>query len=199
MLFSRAGRDPASNIDVFLPTYGEDLAVLRNTYTHVKAMQWAAGTVDVYVLDDGDRSEVRELATQFGFHYIVRPNRGYLKKAGNLQYAFARTSGDYIVILDADFCPRPDFLRHLVPYFDDPAIGIVQSPQYFDSGENLNWIQRTAGATQELFYRWILPSRDRFDAASASAPARYTDAKPSQPQADSPRSNTARTFTPGCN
>ena len=156
---------PASNIDVFLPTYGEDLAVLRNTYTHVKAMQWVAGTVDVYVLDDGDRSEVRELTTQFGFHYIVRPNRGYLKKAGNLQYAFARTSGDYIVILDADFCPRPDFLRHLVPYFDDPTIGIVQSPQYFDSGENLNWIQRTAGATQELFYRWILPSRDRFDAA----------------------------------
>jgi len=69
------------------------------------------------------------------------------------------------VILDADFCPRPDFLRHLVPYMDDPAVGIVQSPQYFDSGENLNWIQRTAGSTQELFYRWILPSRDRFNAA----------------------------------
>jgi cellulose synthase (UDP-forming) len=154
----------ASNIDVFLPTYGEDLAVLRNTYTHVKAMQWA-GRIDVHVLDDGGRGEVRDLAAQFGFHYIVRPNRGYMKKAGNLQYAFDRTSGDYIVILDADFCPRPDFLRHLVPYMDDPAVGIVQSPQYFDSGDDLNWIQRTAGATQELFYRWILPSRDRFDAA----------------------------------
>jgi cellulose synthase (UDP-forming) len=154
----------ASNIDVFLPTYGEDLAVLRNTYTHVKAMQWA-GNIDVHVLDDGDRREVRDLAAQFGFHYIVRPNRGHMKKAGNLQYAFDRTSGDYIVILDADFCPRPDFLPHLVPYMDDPSVGIVQSPQYFDSGENLNWIQRTAGATQELFYRWILPSRDRFDAA----------------------------------
>ena len=155
---------PPSNVDVYLPTYGEDLSILRNTYTYVKAMQWA-GRIDVHVLDDGDRGEVRELAEQFGFHYIVRPNRGYLKKAGNLQYAFDRTSGDYIVILDADFCPRPDFLRHLVPYMDDPAVGIVQSPQYFDSGEELNWIQRTAGATQELFYRWILPSRDRFDAA----------------------------------
>jgi cellulose synthase (UDP-forming) len=155
---------PASNIDVYLPTYGEDLTVLRNTYTHVKAMQWA-GRIDVHVLDDGDRGEVQNLAAQFGFHYTVRPNRGHMKKAGNLQYAFDRTSGDYIVILDADFCPRPDFLRHLVPYMDDPAVGIVQSPQYFDSGENLNWIQRTAGATQELFYRWILPSRDRFDAA----------------------------------
>lgn len=120
-------------------------------------MEWA-GTIDAHVLDDGDRGEVRDLAAQFGFHYNVRPNRGYLKKAGNLQYALDRTSGDYIVILDADFCPRPDFLRHLVPYKDDPAVGIVQSPQYFDSGENLNWIQRTAGATQELSYRWVLPS-----------------------------------------
>ena len=157
-----AGAPPT--IDVFLPTYGEDVAVLRNTYTHVKAMEWE-GTIDVHVLDDGDRAEVAELAAQFGFHYVVRSNRGHLKKAGNLQYAFDRTSGDHIVILDADFCPRHDFLRHLVPYMDDPSIGIVQSPQYFDSGENLNWIQRTAGATQELFYRWILPSRDRFDAA----------------------------------
>jgi cellulose synthase (UDP-forming) len=155
---------PAPSIDVFLPTYGEDVAVLRNTYTHVKAMEWA-GRVEVHVLDDGDRGEVRGLAAHFGFNYVVRPNRGHLKKAGNLQYAFARTSGDHIVILDADFCPRPDFLRHLVPYMDDPAVGIVQSPQCFDSGENLNWIQRTAGSTQELFYRWILPSRDRFNAA----------------------------------
>jgi cellulose synthase (UDP-forming) len=155
---------PAPSIDVFLPTYGEDVAVLRNTYTHVKAMQWE-GRIEVHVLDDGDRNEVGELAAQFGFHYIVRSNRGHLKKAGNLQYAFNRTSGDHIVILDADFCPRPDFLRHLVPYMDDPSVGIVQSPQYFDSGENLNWVQRTAGATQELFYRWILPSRDRFNAA----------------------------------
>jgi cellulose synthase/poly-beta-1,6-N-acetylglucosamine synthase-like glycosyltransferase len=155
---------PAPSIDVFLPTYGEDVAVLRNTYTHVKAMEWV-GKVDVHVLDDGDRGEVGELAAEFGFDYVVRPNRGHLKKAGNLQYAFARTSGDHIVILDADFCPRPDFLRHLVPYMDDPAVGIVQSPQYFDSGETLNWIQRTAGSTQELFYRWILPSRDRVNAA----------------------------------
>lgn len=152
------------SVDVYLPTYGEDLAVLRNTYTHVSAIEWL-GTVSVHVLDDGAREAVRELAGEFGFHYIVRPNRGYMKKAGNLQYAFAQTSGDHIVILDADFCPRRDFLRHLMPYLDDPTVGIVQSPQYFGTTENMNWLERTAGATQELFYRWILPSRDRFNAA----------------------------------
>jgi cellulose synthase (UDP-forming) len=155
---------PVPSVDVFLPTYGESLEVLRNTYTFVAKMQWV-GELNVWVLDDGARPNVRDLAGKFGFHYIVRPNRGYMKKAGNLQYAFTQTAGDHIVILDADFCPRHDFLDHLIPYMDDPAVGIVQSPQYFDTAESMNWIERTAGATQELFYRWILPSRDRFDAA----------------------------------
>lgn len=157
-------RGALPTIDVFLPTYGEDISVLRNTYHYVAAMEWD-GAINVYVLDDGARDSVRDLAAQFDFHYIVRPNRGHLKKAGNLQYAYSQTSGDHIVILDADFCPRHDFLQQLLPYMDDPTVGIVQSPQYFDTGEDLNWIQRTAGATQELFYRWILPSRDRFDSA----------------------------------
>jgi cellulose synthase (UDP-forming) len=160
--WSPTGRAPS--VDVFLPTMGEDLAVLANTYTYVGRMAWS-GPVNVYVLDDGDRSDVAELAAEFGFHYVVRPNRGYMKKAGNLQYAFTKTSGDHIVILDADFCPRADFLAHLMPYMDDATVGIVQSPQYFDTTEGQNWIERTAGATQEIFYRWILPSRDRFNAA----------------------------------
>jgi cellulose synthase (UDP-forming) len=156
------GRYPS--VDVFLPTYGEGLDVLGNTYRFVAGMQWP-GELNVYVLDDGERENVRDLAAQFGFHYILRPNRGYMKKAGNLQYAFTQTTGDQIVILDADFCPRHDFLQHLVPYMDDATVGIVQSPQYFNTTEDQGWIERTAGSTQELFYRWILPSRDRFDAA----------------------------------
>ncbi len=77
--------------------------------------------------------------------------------------------GEFIVIFDADFCPPrpPDFLGHLVPpYLDDPQVAIVQSPQCFATTESMNWIQRTAGATQEFFYRWVLPSRDRIGAAN---------------------------------
>ena len=115
----------------------------------------------VWVLDDGDQSQVERLAVEFGFNYVVRPNRGHLKKAGNLRHAFRVTTGDFIVILDADFCPRADFLEHTVPYMDDPTVGIVQTPQFFDSLTTMNWLERTAGATQELFYRWVQPSRDR--------------------------------------
>lgn len=158
------GRTSSPSVDVYLPTCGEGLDVLRNTYTYVNTIKWQ-GPLRVTVLDDGARPEVAELATEFGFDYIVRPNRGHMKKAGNLQYAFGQTDGRYIVIFDADFCPRPDFLGHLIPYMDDPKIGIVQSPQYFSTKPSMGWLERTAGATQELFYRWVQPSRDAARAA----------------------------------
>jgi cellulose synthase (UDP-forming) len=147
------------SVDVFLPTCGEPLDMLRNTYHHASHLDWD-GDLRVLVLDDADRAEVAELAREYGFDYVVRPNRGYLKKAGNLLHAFGVSGGDFIAIFDADFCPRPDYLRHLVPYMDDQKTGIVQSPQCFDTSPGMSWLQRTAGATQELFYRWVQPSRD---------------------------------------
>ncbi len=153
------------SVDVFLPTCGESVDILRNTYRHIAALGWR-GPLKVYVLDDAARGEVHELAAEFGFTYVVRPDRGHLRKAGNLRYACSISRGELIVIFDADFCPRHDFLAHLVPYLDDPQVAIVQSPQCFSTTEAMNWIQRTAGATQEFFYRWVLPSRDRIGAAN---------------------------------
>jgi cellulose synthase (UDP-forming) len=152
------GRWPS--VDVFLPTCGESEKVLANTYRHIAALDWP-GRLRVWVMDDSGRAEVAAMARERGFEYLSRPDRGRMKKAGNLAYAYNRTDGDVIAVFDADFCPRPDYLRHLVPYLDDPRVGIVQSPQFFDTDEHMSWLERTAGATQELFYRWVQPSRDR--------------------------------------
>jgi cellulose synthase (UDP-forming) len=146
-------------VDVFLPTAGEPLAMLTNTMAYIANMQYR-GRMQVYVLDDSGRRSVAALTARFGFNYISRPNAGELKKAGNLRYGFARSDGELIVIFDADFVPRTDFLRHVTPYFADPSVGVVQTPQYFDTDRRLGWLESGAGATQELFYRWIQPSRD---------------------------------------
>jgi cellulose synthase (UDP-forming) len=151
------------SVDVFLPCAGEDLAVLENTYRHVAALEHD-GPLVVHVLDDGDRPEVRDLAARYGFRYLVRPDRGHLKKAGNLKHGFEHSDGDLIVIFDADFCPRPDFIRELAPYFDDATVAIVQSPQFFDTDRGMSWLQSSAGAVQESFYRWAQVSRDRLGA-----------------------------------
>lgn len=151
------------SVDVFLPSAGEPTELLANTFTHVSRLLWP-GHVEVYVLDDSGRQEVRRLAEDLGFRYLTRTDRSF-KKAGNLQHGFTHSHGDLIVIFDADFVPRTDFLLELAPYLDDEQVAIVQSPQYFSTTEEMGWVERSAGATQELFYRMIQPSRDAVGAA----------------------------------
>lgn len=152
------------SVDVFLPTAGEPLELLVNTYKYVQCLEWR-GTLKVWVLDDMGRDEVRLAAQEYGFGYLNREGSEF-KKAGNLRAAYDVTDGDHIVIFDADFVPRPEFLLETVPYMDDPRVGIVQTPQVFPTPrKGMHWLERAAGATQEMFYRFIQPSRDAVEAA----------------------------------
>jgi cellulose synthase (UDP-forming) len=153
-------------VDVFLPICGEPIELLRNTWDAVSDLIASyEGAARAYVLDDGPSEEARSVSESFGFCYIRRPDLPACKKAGNLRYAFERTDAEYLVILDADFAPRRDFLAETLPYMDDPAMAIVQTPQFFRSSPAQTWIERSAGPIQEVFYRTVQVARDRFDAA----------------------------------
>jgi len=154
------------DVDLYLPICGEPIELLRNTWIAVLGLiEDYAGQARAYVLDDGPSSEAQSMAESFGFCYIHRPDWPAGKKAGNLRYAFSQTSAEYLVILDADFAPRRDFLAETLPYLDDPAIAIVQTPQYFRSSPAQTWIERAAGPIQEVFYRTVQVARNRLDAA----------------------------------
>jgi cellulose synthase (UDP-forming) len=154
------------HVDIFLPICGEPIELLRNTWTAVSGLVAEyQGIAEAFVLDDGPSDEAQAVCNSFGFNYIRRPDRPAYKKAGNLRYAFARTSAEYMVIFDADFAPRSDFLAETLPYLDDPKTAIVQTPQFFRSSPAQTWIERAAGPIQEVFYRTVQVARDRVDAA----------------------------------
>lgn len=154
------------SVDIFLPICGEPMDVLRNTWQAVAELtRGYPGVSRAYVLDDGPSDEARLACEGLGFTYIRRPDLRAYKKSGNLRHAFAVTDGEFIVILDADFAPRADFLAETLPYLDDPRIAIVQTPQYFRGSAAQTWIENAAGAIQEVFYRSIQVARDRLGAA----------------------------------
>ena len=74
-----------------------------------------------------------------------------------MRHAFARTSGEYFTIFDADFAPRPDYLWDLLPYLvRDTRVAIAQSPQAFDYPESTYDqapLAYAASLIQEDFYR----------------------------------------------
>ena len=159
-----AERRKRASVDVFLPVCGEDEEIVVGTWDGVRCLDWP-GPVNVYVLDDSPTDKFRLAAERFGFHYVRRPTREF-RKAGNLHNAFHMSSGEFILILDADFRPRPEMLRELVPYLlEDGGLAIVQSPQHFEVGQARGWVQAGAGYVQEVFYRLIQPARDKWGAA----------------------------------
>jgi cellulose synthase (UDP-forming) len=147
------------DVDVFITTYGEDLAVIRRTVQAAVAMH---GRHRTYVLDDGHSDDVRRLARSSGAHYFRRPERDHAK-AGNVNAALARTSGQFFVILDADFVPSEHFLVETLPFFARRSVAFVQTPQSY--GNLTNFISRGAGYMQTVFYKLIQPGRNRFNAA----------------------------------
>jgi cellulose synthase (UDP-forming) len=155
------------SVDVFLPVCGEPMEVLRNAWTHVARLRSQyRGQVTPYVLDDSASPQIKAMARRFGFAYATRPNRGWFKKSGNLHYGFGISESEYILLLDADFAPRPDLLDETLPYMDMlPDVGIVQTPQFFHVLDEQTWVERGAGAAQELFYRSIQTARSNRDAA----------------------------------
>ncbi|HSV82800.1 MAG TPA: glycosyltransferase [Ramlibacter sp.] len=136
-------------VDVFITTYNEEEELVRLSIQDARCLRYPHPiNLRIHVLDDGRRPGMRQVAQEEGVEYITRGNNvGF--KAGNLRNAMEQTSGDFIVICDADTRVLPTLLEHTLGYFRDPHVAWVQTPQWFyDIPEGLalpDWLGRRAG------------------------------------------------------
>jgi cellulose synthase (UDP-forming) len=150
-------------VAVLIPTYNEPPDVLLPTIAAAVALEPRHET---WVLDDGQRDEVRGLAEMLGARYLSRPDNRHAK-AGNLNHALGVIKADIIGVLDADHVPTARFLRALLPYFVDPEVAFVQSPQDFYNLESFEHQRRWNGQIfneESVFYRVIAPAKNRWNA-----------------------------------
>jgi cellulose synthase/poly-beta-1,6-N-acetylglucosamine synthase-like glycosyltransferase len=156
---------PGQKVDVFILTYNEPVALVRETAVCAVNMRYPHKT---YILDDGNREEMRALAEELGCNYLARTVRTHAK-AGNLNNGLGHSDGEFIVTLDADHVPMPDLIDQLIGFFRDPRVGVVQTAQDFynlDSYQHMTrWERRFAWQQQELFFSIIQPGKDSFNAA----------------------------------
>ncbi|SCY88829.1 glycosyltransferase [Paracoccus tibetensis] len=118
-------------VDIFFTTYDEEIDLVRLGIRDALALRYPhAIDLRIHILDDGRRPEMAAMASAEGVGYITRStNLGF--KAGNLRNALEATSGDFVVICDADTRPLPTLLERTLGYFRDPDVAWVQTPQWF--------------------------------------------------------------------
>ena len=154
------------SVDIFLPTYNESVDVLRPTILGALAIDYP--NKKIWVLDDGRRLEIRDLAHELGCGYLTRAdNKG--AKAGNLNAAMKRTDGELIAIFDADHVPVRGFLQATVGFFlDNARLALVQTPHHFynaDPFERNLGISGRVPPEQHLFYHGVQLGNDFWNAA----------------------------------
>ena len=152
-------------VDIFIPTYNEDLSILRMTILGARNVRYPHET---WVLDDGRRPALRDLCETINVHYLTRPDNTH-HKAGNINAALTQTHGEFIAIFDADQIPLSDFIDQTLGYFVDEKVAFVQTPQEFYNLDSVqhktNWQRGQTWHEQSLFYNIIQPGKNRWNAA----------------------------------
>ena len=156
------------SVDVLIPTYHEDLEVVEPTILAALSMDWPADKLNIYVLDDGKRDELREFCKTIGVHYLTRENNAH-HKAGNLNAALSQTHGDYVAIFDCDHIATRSFLQLCMGWFlKDPKLAMIQTPHFFFSPDPFEKNLNTYGLIPnegELFYGLVQDGNDLWNAS----------------------------------
>lgn len=154
--------DPQATVDVFITTYNEPIELVERTARAARDIRWSHRT---WILDDGDRAEMRAVAGSLGVGYVTRSSdwegKSRHAKAGNLNNALFQTTGEFILILDADQIPDPEIIERMLGWFTDPEVALVQSPQWFSNVDDADPL----GSQAPLFYGPVQQGKDGWNAA----------------------------------
>ncbi|NUT49043.1 MAG: glycosyltransferase, partial [Saccharothrix sp.] len=132
------------------------------TLRAMKEIEYPSGTVDVWILDEGDDPAVKEMAARIGVHHFTRKGRpeynqaeGEFRaktKSGNHNAWRAEHEFEYDVVaqMDPDHVPLPCFLERTLGYFRDPDVAFIVAPQVYGNLYD-NWVVHGAAIQQYMF------------------------------------------------
>ncbi|CAK0764908.1 Cellulose synthase/poly-beta-1,6-N-acetylglucosamine synthase-like glycosyltransferase/exo-beta-1,3-glucanase (GH17 family) [uncultured Gammaproteobacteria bacterium] len=127
--------DNPLKVSIHLPCYNEPPQMVIQTLDALSRLDYP--DFEVLVIDNNTDDEAvwrpleahcARLGERFRFFHLPKWP-GY--KAGALNFALDHTNpaAQVIAVIDSDYQVTPDWLRSMVPFFDRPQVGFVQSPQ----------------------------------------------------------------------
>lgn len=160
-----AADDPLS-VELFIVITEEPAEAAERTLTASAALEYPTAQKKISLLDLSGREEIRRLADRFEADYLTRSQKSGRSRL--LNEALGRSSAESILILQADHLPSRNFLKEIVPFFQDEKLAFVQTaarlvvPDPFQQALLLN---REIPQEQALFLQRIEPGLDRLGAA----------------------------------
>ena len=130
---------------------GEPYDMFVRTLAAARAVRYPHTT---YLLDDTRDPRMRALCEEMGaVHLELLGVPG--AKAGKINAALARTTEEFILVLDPDHVPFPALLDRVLGHFDDETVGFVQIAQAYGNARE-SFVARGAAEQTYSFYGPIL-------------------------------------------
>jgi cellulose synthase/poly-beta-1,6-N-acetylglucosamine synthase-like glycosyltransferase len=157
----------APRVSLHVPAYNEPPELVEKTLRALADLDYA--NYEVILVDNNTPSEVTwqpltRVCQEFGFKCLhLEQWPGY--KSGALNFALAMTDPqtEIIGVIDADYIVQPDYLRRIVPYFEDPEIAFVQTPQNYRDYE-AGRFSRAEYDGYKYFFALSMPARNERNA-----------------------------------
>jgi cellulose synthase/poly-beta-1,6-N-acetylglucosamine synthase-like glycosyltransferase len=122
-------------VSLHLPIHNEPPKMVRKTLEALANVDYP--NLEVLVMDNNTKDpaiwqpveeDCKRLGPMFRFFHLENWP-GF--KAGAINHALEQTASDaeIIAVIDSDYILAPDWLKRMVPYFDNENVGFVQSPQ----------------------------------------------------------------------
>ncbi len=134
-------------VTVQVPLYNEAL-VAQRVIDAVARLDYPRDQLEVQILDDSTDDSTAIIARRVRHWFARGINITHIRrtcrdgyKAGALANGMTLSQAAFIAMFDADFVPQPDFLRRIVPAFNDPTIGMVQA-RWSHLNANVSWLTR---------------------------------------------------------
>lgn len=153
------------SVDVLVPTYKEPYHIIRRTVMAARDIDYPHKTI---VLDDANRTDIKDLAKELGVEYLTR-KENIDAKAGNLNYGLKQCQAEFVMVFDADHIAQPHALHAVLGFFKDSKTGMVQTPQDYyntDAFQYFNSKKKGLWHDQSFFYNIAQACRDSYNGAS---------------------------------
>jgi cellulose synthase (UDP-forming) len=136
---------PGLRVAIFTTsTLGEPLSMFDRTLDACRRIRYPHTT---YLLDDTRDPRFRELAERHGAVWLELLDVPGAK-AGKINRALARTSEEFVLVLDPDHVPFPELFDRVLGHFDDDRVGFVQVSQaYYNQPRSFT----AAGAAEQTY------------------------------------------------
>lgn len=153
---SKKAPDELPHVSLIVPTFNEAL-VIEKKIENIRELDYPKDRLEIFVVDSGSTDGTTSIIAQHAPDITIVPSAFRGGKALAINDTLPKTTGEIVVITDANAFMKPDVIKKVTEHFRDPSVGAVtgamrqvdRSENAVSQGGGLYWKAETFMRTQE--------------------------------------------------